>query len=171
LPPPPRRANGLLIPPCRPSEFLDPPAPCDRPLTRPATAGESAVAGHPLPSGEGWFTNSPTGVQPKVWDVPTPMWRGKDTPAQQPVPDIADSRFRPPHLRMTRSGGFSAACSGGGRAWGRLGRIHKERCMRHPCDPRPRDRQDQSTVARPRRMVPRSTGGDRQEYQSGAWQA
>jgi hypothetical protein len=28
-------------------------SPCSRPLTRPATAGESAVAGHPLPRGEG----------------------------------------------------------------------------------------------------------------------
>ena len=26
-----------------------------RPHTRPATAGDNAVAGHPLPSGKGWW--------------------------------------------------------------------------------------------------------------------
>ena len=41
-----------------------------KPLTRPATAGESAVAGHPLPTGEGYISDLGTrGVQPKMWDM------------------------------------------------------------------------------------------------------
>jgi hypothetical protein len=48
---------------------------CERkkPLTRPATAGESAVAGHPLPTGEGYISDLGTrGVQPKMRDTPSP---------------------------------------------------------------------------------------------------
>jgi hypothetical protein len=41
-----------------------------KPLTRPATAGESAVAGHPLPKGEGYVSDLGTrGVQPKMRDT------------------------------------------------------------------------------------------------------
>jgi hypothetical protein len=49
---------------------------CERkkPLTRPATAGESAVAGHPLPKGEGYISDLGTrGVQPKMWDTLSPL--------------------------------------------------------------------------------------------------
>ena len=39
-----------------------------KPLTRPATAGESALAGHPLPKGEGYIPDlGIPGVQPKMW--------------------------------------------------------------------------------------------------------
>jgi hypothetical protein len=51
---------------------------CERkkPLTRPATAGESAVAGHPLPKGEGNISDLGTGgVQPKMWDMLSPRER------------------------------------------------------------------------------------------------
>jgi hypothetical protein len=38
-----------------------------KPLTRPATAGESAIAGHTLPKGEGYISDLGTpGVQPKI---------------------------------------------------------------------------------------------------------
>ena len=52
---------------------------CERkkPLTRPATAGESAVAGHPLPKGEGYISDLGTpGVQRKMWDMLSPMGEG-----------------------------------------------------------------------------------------------
>ena len=50
-----------------------------KPLTRPATAGESAVAGHPLPKGEGYITDLGTGgVQPKMWDTLSPSGEGTD---------------------------------------------------------------------------------------------
>jgi len=47
------------------------------PLTRPATAGESAVAGHPLPQGEGYISDLGTpGVQPKIWVTISPKGEG-----------------------------------------------------------------------------------------------
>jgi len=60
---------------------------CERkkPLTRPATAGESAVAGHPLPKGEGYISDLGTlGVQPKMWDTLSPGGEGKD-----PIPCVS----------------------------------------------------------------------------------
>ena len=66
---------------------------CERkePLTRPATAGESAVAGHPLPKGEGRRTLQgegyvsdlgARGVQPKMWyscskEKPQILWKAR----------------------------------------------------------------------------------------------
>ena len=48
-----------------------------QPLTRPATAGESAVAGHPLPKGEGRVSDFDTlGVQPKMWGTLSPRGMG-----------------------------------------------------------------------------------------------
>ena len=45
-----------------------------KPLTRPATAGESAIAGHPLPKGEGYNSDLGTpGVQPKTWVMISPQ--------------------------------------------------------------------------------------------------
>jgi hypothetical protein len=49
----------------------------NEPLTRPATAGESAVAGHPLPTGEGYVSGLSTGgVQLKMWDMLGPEGEG-----------------------------------------------------------------------------------------------
>jgi hypothetical protein len=51
-----------------------------KPLTRPATAGESAVAGHPLPKGEGYmFELGTPRVQPKMWDMLSPKGEGYDS--------------------------------------------------------------------------------------------
>jgi hypothetical protein len=53
---------------------------CERkkPLTRPATTGESAIAGHPLPKGEGYISDFGTpGVQPKIWVMISPWGEGR----------------------------------------------------------------------------------------------
>jgi hypothetical protein len=52
---------------------------CERkkPLTRPATAGESTAAGHPLPKGEGYISDlGSRRVQPKMWDTLSPLGEG-----------------------------------------------------------------------------------------------
>jgi hypothetical protein len=58
------------------------------PLTRPATAGESAVAGHPLPKGEGCISDF--GPPSPAEDVGNDQPRGRGCPTKEggslPVP-------------------------------------------------------------------------------------
>ena len=84
-----------------------------KPLTRPATAGESAIAGHPLPKREGYISDLGTpGVQPKIWGMISPRGEGGPGEGLPPSRGKVHSPPRSQLIAVELEGGFIRNCPG-----------------------------------------------------------